>query len=51
MAWLEITVHTEPERIEDIAAALTAGGFSDLVLEDQGEFEAFLEENKDKSEK
>ena len=46
MAWLEITVHTEPERIEDIAAALTAGGFSDLVIEDQEQFEDFLQENK-----
>ena len=46
MAWLEITVHTEPERIEDIVAALTAGGFSDLVIEDQEQFEDFLQENK-----
>ena len=46
MAWLEITVQTEPERIDDIAAALTAGGFSDLVIEDQDQFEDFLQENK-----
>ena len=46
MAWLEITVHTEPERIDDTAAALTAGGFSDLVIEDQSQFEDFLQENR-----
>ena len=46
MAWLELTVSTLPGTIEDVAAALTAGGFSDLVLEDQGEFENFLEDNR-----
>lgn len=46
MAWLEITVQTEPARIDDTAAALTAGGFSDLVIEDQDQFEDFLQENK-----
>ena len=46
MQWLEITVHTAPAIIEDVAAALTAGGFSDLLLEDQAEFENFLEENR-----
>ena len=46
MAWLEITVQTEPGRIDDIVAALTAGGFSDLVIEDQDQFEDFLQENK-----
>ena len=46
MAWLEMTVSTLPGTIEDVAAALTAAGFSDLVLEDQGEFEDFLEDNR-----
>ena len=46
MAWLEITVQTTPEHIEDTAAALTAGGFEDLVIEDQNEFETFLDENR-----
>ena len=46
MAWLEITVDTTSDRIESVATLLTAGGFSDLVLEDQGEFETFLEENR-----
>ncbi len=47
MNYLEITVSTRAETIEDVAARLTAGGFSDLVLEDQTEFEGFLEENRD----
>ncbi len=46
MAWLEITIDTAPGDCEKTAAALTARGFSDLVMEDQGEFETFLEENK-----
>ena len=46
MAWLEITVNTAPGTAEEVAARLTAGGFSDLVIEDQAEFETFLDENK-----
>ena len=46
MAWLEITVNTAPENIEDVAAALTAGGFADLLIEDQQEFESFLDQNR-----
>ena len=46
MSWFEVTVQTVPATIEDVAAALTAGGFEDLVLEDQAEFESFLDENR-----
>ena len=46
MQWLEITIETASTGIEDVAAALTAGGFADLLLEDQAEFEAFLEQNR-----
>ena len=46
MAWLEITIQTNSGEIEQVAAALTAGGFADLVLEDQAEFETFLDENR-----
>ncbi len=46
MSWLEITVSTMPAGINTVAAALTAHGFSDLVLEDQQELEAFLEQNR-----
>ena len=46
MEWLELTVSTASGGIEDVAAALTAGGFEDLLLEDQAEFEDFLEQNR-----
>ena len=46
MGWLELTVRTAPAGIEDTAAALTAAGFSDLLLEDQTEFEDFLDQNR-----
>ena len=47
MAWLEITITTHGGSVEAAAAALTAGGFSELILEDQQEFETFLEENQE----
>ena len=47
MAWLEITINTAAQSIGSVANALTAGGFSDLVIEDQAEFETFLDENRD----
>ena len=46
MAWLEITIETSSDRIESTAAALTAQGFAELVIEDQAEFETFLDENR-----
>ncbi len=46
MDWLEITIDTASSGIEEVAAALTAGGFADLIIEDQAEYEAFLEENR-----
>ena len=46
MAWLEITLDTDSEKIESVAAQLTAQGFTELVIEDQAEFETFLDENR-----
>ena len=46
MAWLEISISTVSGGIAQTADRLTAGGFEDLVLEDQAEFETFLEENR-----
>ena len=46
MAWLEITIDTTPEKINFVVTNLTARGFADLVIEDQEEFETFLEENR-----
>ena len=46
MAWLEITIDTASEKINSVVTVLTARGFSDLVIEDQEEFETFLVENR-----
>lgn len=46
MAWLEITLDTDSKKIESVAARLTAEGFAELVIEDQAEFESFLDENR-----
>ena len=47
MAWLEITIDTKSDHINSVVTRLTAKGFSDLVIEDQTEFEEFLEGNRD----
>jgi len=46
MAWLEITIDTTSEKINTVVTHLTARSFSDLVIEDQEEFETFLEDNR-----
>ena len=46
MNWLEITINPPAGEAEAVAQALTAGGFSEFLLEDQEEFETFLQENK-----
>ena len=46
MAWLEITIDTAAEKCSSVVTVLTARGFADLVIEDQEEFETFLEENR-----
>ena len=46
MAWLEITINTASDKIQFAVTNLTARGFADLVIEDQEEFETFLEENR-----
>ena len=46
MAWLEFIIDTDSKKIASTAAALTAHGFAELVIEDQEEFETFLDENK-----
>ena len=47
MAWLEITIDTVSEKIDSAVTSLTAAGFADLVIEDQAEFEDFLEQNRE----
>lgn len=46
MAWLEVTIETTAKSSAFVVTNLTAKGFSDLVIEDQEEFETFLEENR-----
>ena len=46
MTWLEIRIDTLPHSIDAVATALTAAGFEDLVIEDQQEFESFLDQNR-----
>ncbi len=46
MAYLELTIETVSCGIDPLTAALTAAGFEDLVIEDQAEFESFLEDNR-----
>lgn len=44
--WLEATVDTTPECLEDLAAYLTGCGIVGLVLENEADFDQFMEENK-----
>ena len=46
MEYLEVTIQTASAGIEVVASALTAGGFDSLVVEDQAEYENFLEDNR-----
>ena len=46
MDYLEVTIQTASAGIEAVASALTAGGFDSLVVEDQAEYEEFLEDNR-----
>jgi len=46
MAWLELKIDVLPGSMDSAAAALTAGSFADLVMEDQQEFESFLDQNR-----
>ena len=46
MEWLEITISTAAADIKSVTTALTGAGFSDLVIEDQEDFETFLDENR-----
>ena len=47
MDYLELTVATSSCGIDIVTTALTAAGFEDLVIEDQAEFENFLEDNRE----
>ena len=46
MDWLQITINVEKGQMDRLSTLLTANGFTDLVIEDQAEFESFLDENR-----
>ena len=47
MAWLEMTLNTPQGSVNALVTELMALGFEDLCIEDQQEFESFLEENRE----
>ena len=44
--WLEGAVNTTPERLDEVTAKLTAAGMASVVIEDEGDFKQFLEQNR-----
>ena len=46
MDWLQISIEIAAGRMDEVVALLTAHGFEDLVIEDQAEFESFLDQNR-----
>ncbi|MEA4934884.1 MAG: 50S ribosomal protein L11 methyltransferase [Lawsonibacter sp.] len=44
--WLEVSVNTTPEKLDEVTARLTAAGMDSLVIEDEGDFLQFLEQNR-----
>lgn len=46
LKWLEVSVNTTPAELEEVTAKLIAAGITGLVVEDEGEFQQFLEQNR-----
>ncbi len=44
--WLEVAINTTPDLLDEVTARLTAAGMESLVIEDEGEFYTFLEQNR-----
>jgi ribosomal protein L11 methyltransferase len=44
--WLEVSIDTTPDCMDELAAYLTACGIVGLVLEDEGDLNEFMDENK-----
>ena len=44
--WLEVAVNTTPDGLDEVAAKLIAAGMDGLVIEEEGEFLRFLEQNR-----
>lgn len=47
MEWLELTIKSASEGIELVATALTLWGYDSFVIDDQSEFQEFLDNNHD----
>ncbi len=45
--WLEISITIPPEALDETCAQLAQGDMTALVIEDEGEFHQFLEQNRD----
>ena len=46
MQWLELTIRTSSAGIETVAERLTVLGYDSFIMDDQAEFQDFLENNK-----
>ena len=46
MQWLELTIQTTPRVIDLVAADLSVLGFDRLILDDEADFQSFLENNR-----
>ena len=46
LKWLEVTVNTVPEQLDQVCATLAAAGMDSLVIEDEQDFLHFLEQNR-----
>lgn len=44
--WLEVAIATTPDQLDTVCAQLASGGMDTIVIEDEGDFLRFLEENK-----
>ena len=44
--WLEVTVNTTPDKLDEVTARLAAASMDALVIEDEGDFLNFLEQNR-----
>lgn len=44
--WLEIAIDVPSERLDEVSATLITNGVPGLAVEEEGEFHAFLEENR-----
>lgn len=46
MQWLELTIHTRSEELDELTARLTALGYDSFIIEDEQDFQRFLEQNR-----